>query len=176
MEAVWTALTNTPTWVYLLFAFLIWVGIKASKPRVLPIKKLFILPAVFVYMSTHTLLTSFAIHFIDVSIWAGAIFLGTVIGWFEIFRNHTKIKVDKQQHLIQIPGSWMTLALIIIIFASKYYFSYELDVDPALIKQSWFEYSMLSVSGVCTGILIGRALCYLYKYRSTSHSPLSESA
>lgn len=174
MEAVWTALTNTPTWVYLLFAFLIWVGIKASKTRVLPIKKLLILPAIFIYMSTHTLLTSFAIHLIDVSIFAATISLGILIGWFEIYRNRAQIKVDKQQHLIQLPGSWMTLVLIIIIFASKYYFGYEMDVDPELLDQRWFEYSMLSASGICTGILIGRALCYFYKYQNSSHTTLSE--
>lgn len=174
MDAILTALTHTPTWVYVLFALLIWIGIKASKPRVMPLKKLLILPAIFIYMSTHTLLTSFAIHLFDVSIWMGAILLGMIIGWFEIFRNHARIRVDKQQNLIQVPGSWMTLALIIIIFASKYYFSYELDVDPALADQTWFEYSMLSVSGICTGILIGRALCYLYKYQNSSHTALSE--
>ena len=174
MDAVLATLTHTPAWVYFLFALLIWAGIKASKPRVLPLKRILILPAVFIYMSVHTLMTSFAINPFEVSIWACAILLGAIIGWVEVYRYFQLIKIDKKQHLIKLPGSWATLVLVIIIFASQYYFGYEIAVDPALINQTWFEYSMLTVSGFATGVMIGRMLCYVYKYQNSSHTTLSK--
>lgn len=175
MNEIWVALSNTPWWVYALFIYLVMIGIKASNTRVISIKKLFIIPVIFTYLSIHTLITSFDIHVLEVSIWGSAILIGTLFGWAEVFRQHRHIKVDKTKHLIQVPGSWMTLILILVIFASKYYFGYELDQDPELIHQNAFEYSMLIVSGICTGLFIGRALCYLNKYINTEHTPLSES-
>jgi hypothetical protein len=174
MNTILVALSDTPTWVYLLFAYLLWVGIKASKTRNIALKKLFIMPAIFTYMSANTLLTSFDIHLFEVSTWIGAILIGTIIGWVDIYRNYSHIKVDKQKHLIQAPGSWVTLTLIFIIFASRYYFSYEIAMDPALSKQTWFEVSMLAVSGACTGLFIGRLLSYLYKYSKSDHASLVE--
>src|SRR3990167_5800388 len=108
------------------------------------------MPVIFTYMSLHTLITSFDIRIFEVSTWMAAILLGVIIGWIDVYRNYTHIKVDKQKHLIQVPGSWVTLTLIFIIFASKYCFSYEIEVDPALGKQTWFEVGMLAVSGTCT--------------------------
>ena len=175
MTDIWIALSNTPWWVYALFIYLMIIGIKASKTRVLSIKKLFIIPVIFTCLSIHTLTTSFDIHVMEVSAWGSAMLIGTLFGWAEVYRQHMHIRVDKVKHLIQVPGSWITLALILIIFASKYYFGYELDRDPELIHQNAFEYSMLIVSGTCTGLFIGRALCYLFKYNNTEHMDLTES-
>lgn len=96
-------------------------------------------------MSFNTLVASFEIHLFEISVCASAVLVGTIIGWVEIYRQYRHIKVDKHEHLIQIAGTWTTFILIFIIFASKYFFGYELSTDPALKNQTWFEFSMLAV-------------------------------
>lgn len=164
MNAITIALVNTPAWVYILFAYLVWNGIKATKTRTLALKKLFIRPAIFSYLSIYTLISSSDISLFQVSAWTCAILLGVLIGWIDTGKNHPHINVNKEKHLIQVPGSWMTLILVFIFFTTKYYFSYEISIDPTLSKQTWFEASMLAVSSLCTGLFIGRLLSYLQLY------------
>ncbi len=164
MEIIWQIIIHTPWWVYLLLIYLIRVGIRASKTRIVTLKKLFIIPLIFTFLSVHTLITSFSLSVFTVTIWVVAILIGAILGWFQIYRY--KLKVDRQHLLIQVPGTWSIMILIVIIFATKYYFGYELAVDPKLVEQTGFEFAVLAVSGVCTGLFIGRLVCYLYRLRT----------
>ncbi len=172
MQAIWNALVHTPWWVYVLLIYLIKVGIRASKTNVVSIIKLSIIPIIFTVMSVHTLVSAFPISIFTVSVWAATLLLGCILGFWQIFRLN--IQVDKQHYLIRVPGTWTTLVIILIIFASKYYFGYELAVDPNLATQNWFEISLLLVSGVCTGLFIGRLICYVYQMFTQISIPLEE--
>lgn len=161
---------QTPWWVYLLFLILVKIGIKASKKNVITMKKLFIIPIVFSIMSIHTLIVSFRIDTTTISTWIGSILCGMLLGWI-LVRNQ-EVKVDKEKWLIELPGTWMTLTIILIVFISKYYFGYELTADPKLVNQSWFEFSLLFISGACTGMFIGRTLFYLRKFKTSQSTQL----
>ncbi len=162
MNAIWQATINTPWWVYLLLYFLVKMGIQASKTRVVSLKRLLIIPLLFIAMSIHTLVISFKITSFSVTTWLIAILIGALLGWLFIYRF--RLTVDKPHNLIEIPGTWSTLIIILIIFASKYYFDYQLGVDPALVNQSNFEFSLLAVSGLCSGFFLGRLFCYFYRF------------
>jgi len=162
MNTIWQTLTHTPWWVYLLLAYLLRMGIKASQTRIVALKKLFIIPIIFSAMSVHTVLDSFQLTGLAVGILASNLLLGIMIGWYQVYR--LAIQVDRQHGLIQIPGTWSTLIIILIIFATKYYFGYELAMDPQLTEDLGFEFAMLGVSGVCTGLFIGKLISYLIKY------------
>ena len=172
MNSIWQTLINTPWWVYLLLAYLIKVGIQASKTRTVELKKLFIIPTVFTLISIHTLLYSFAIDALTILTWFAAILTGMVLGWIQIYQY--KLKIDKKNGLIQIPGTWSTLIIIMIIFITKYYFGYELAIDPALAQQSTFEMSALLISGICTGFFIGRLICYFYRFQTSRSEDLTK--
>ncbi len=172
MNQIWQTLTHTPWWVYLLFVYLILLGIKASKTRMVSLRKLFVIPLFFTFISIHTLFTSFSINAFSLSVLVGSILVGTLAGWAQIIRY--QLKIDKQHGVIQIPGSWVTLALILVIFASKYYFGYELATDPQLVKQTGFEFSMLGISGLTTGLFVGRLACYVYRYITSAHTPIKK--
>jgi hypothetical protein len=154
MASIWQALNNTPWWVYVLLAYLVTIGIKAAKTQVVSLKKLFIMPILFTFLSVHALLTSVKTNAFAISCWAIAMALGILVGWLQTARYD--IKIDKTKYLIQIPGNWSTLIIISIIFVSKYYFGYKLAVDPQMVNHTWFEVSLLGVTGICAGLFVGR--------------------
>lgn len=165
MNGIWQTLVHTPWWVYLLLIFLIRVGIRASKTHVVSLKKLFIVPIIFTFMSIHTLFTSFTVGALTITTWAVAILIGMALGWIQVHRY--SLQVDMKNLLIQVPGTWSTLIIILIIFIAKYYFSYELSVDPQLAQQTIFEICALAISGIFTGLFIGRLICYLYRLKTS---------
>jgi len=163
MEAIWQTAIHTPWWVYLLLGYLIAVGIKASKVRVIPYWKVFVLPTVFLSMSIHTLATIETMECLSIGSWILAILVGSLFGWWQVQR--LDIKFDKKRSLIQIPGSWDTLLVILIIFIAKYYLGYEKATNPILVAQFNFKVGMLVLSGVCTGLFLGRLFCYMRHYK-----------
>lgn len=155
----------------MLLVYLIKIGIDASKTHVVPLKRLFIIPTIFTFMSVRSLIASFKISAFTITTWSTAILIGTILGWFQIHR--LKLKVDNQRALIQVPGTWSTMLIIVIIFATKYYFGYALAVDPKFSEQTSFEISMLAISGICTGLFIGRLMCYIYRLRTKKSTDLT---
>ena len=169
---IWYSLIYTPWWVYLIAGYLIVVGIKASKTRVISFKILFIAPIIFSSMSIHTLLTAIQLSVFSIGVWAIASALGIAFGWLRIVRR--QLRVDKKHLLIEVPGTWETLMTMGIIFSTKYALGYQLYLDPTLSEQTSFEFSMLAISGATTGIFIGKLFCYLYRLKTEKHSNLKK--
>lgn len=161
---------GTPWWVYALLVYLLWVGIRAARPRVVALKKLLILPIIFTLLSLHTLLTSVVLSPLTIGAWAVALLVGGAIGYAQISRQ--TLQVDRARGLLRVPGSWSVLVLIVIIFASKYYFGYSLSIDPQRAHHWPFALSLLAVSGICTGLLIGRFTCYRQRFKNLPSTPL----
>ena len=158
-------LQHTPRWVYILLIYLLWIGFRATKPRIVPLRKLFIIPLLFTAMSLHSLLSHFQISIITISSFSIAILLGSLGGFLLVY--HHDIKIDKVKGLVHIGGTWSTLIVIIIIFMSKYYLGYRLGTSPNSVNNSRFVITMLSISGLCSGLFIGRLIAYLNHWRTT---------
>lgn len=170
MNVMWQFAVNTPWWVYVLLIYLINIGVKASKTRVVKLRVIFIVPLIFVGISLHTLLTSVSIDGMALLTWSCAIFFGLMLGWGQIY--HYVLRVDKKYHLIKIPGSWSTLVIVIAMFMAKYYFSYELVTNTLFVRSPIFESSALAIFGASAGFFIGKLLCYLYRFKTLKHSNL----
>lgn len=171
MEVIWQTVIHTPWWVYLLLVYLIIVGLKASKSRIIPFWKLFVLPTIFLSISIQNLTTIENIEYLSISSWIVAMLVGSLLGWWQVKR--LDIKIDKKSSLIQIPGSWDTLLVMLIIFVAKYYFGYEKATNPVLVAQLNFKVSMLALSGVCTGLFLGRLLGYMSHYKDDTDGDLA---
>jgi hypothetical protein len=57
MKFAWQILIHTPIWVFPLFAYLVWLGIKAARPRTVTIWRSLIVPAVFIVWGLSRLLS-----------------------------------------------------------------------------------------------------------------------
>lgn len=171
MDTLLQTLWDTPWWVYVLFVYLVKIGYDASKTRVMPFNRLFILPTVFLCISIETLIYSALLNAYTITAYIVSLALGIAIGW-KLVRDQN-IRIDKNRSLIQIPGNWATLLTILVIFTAKYYFGYKLANDPKLAQDTSFEMAVLAVSGGCTGLFFGRLTCYLFRRKSDHHYTLS---
>lgn len=137
MNAIWETLTHTPWWVYLLLIYLLKIGIDATKAKVVPLKKLIILPAIFLILSLNNLITGVRHDVITLGTYLISLLFGAWVGWLLV--RKLALQFDKKKGLIRLPGSWVTLVLIVIIFSTKYYFGYTLASDPTKAQDTIFE-------------------------------------
>ena len=167
-----TILTQTfkgpPLWVWPLFVYLIARGIIAFKPRIMPLKKIFILPSVFFFLSIQRLVSN--INFLTCLVWLLSIIIGAFLS-FVIFKN-IQVGADKKNNLLKLPGSYSTLVLILISFSIKFYFWFIIAKDPILLKDSMFFYRYILATSLSFGMFLGRTLLYFYKFKKTDSTSL----
>jgi len=149
-------LKSTPFYVYLLFIYLMLIGIKATKPRVVlyPIK-LFITPLVFLafFIKQLNRIEDLLLVFVLITI---SIFIN-----LKLFKPPP---VQIENNISIIPGSWQPLFIIIVIFSIKYLFGYMRTVKPQLPQQ--YEIIELIISSLMISMTLSRALFY-YKICSS---------
>ncbi|HWR38469.1 MAG TPA: hypothetical protein VN611_03135 [Patescibacteria group bacterium] len=162
MENLIQALTHIPWWVYLLILYVAKVGLQATRPSIVPVKKLVIAPLIFAYLSIHSLMLLPNISMIQVGVWSGAIVAGLLGGWWLVSR--LTLAFDKNRMLVQLPGTWSTLLVMLCVFLSKFYMGYE----AAQGGQMGLNLIALTVSGFSTGVICGRVLGYFYRFTSSS--------
>jgi hypothetical protein len=175
VETITQALKGTPWWAFVLFAYLIAVGVRARKPSVVTLKRLIILPIIFTAMSLNALISLHGLHLSILIAWLVCFLGGGGFGWAMVQRLY--VKVDHEQRAIHLPGSWSTLILILVVFATKYFFGYAAVMGQTYFYGYYFETHpegqnstfMTSVdplvSAVVAGIFAGRFIYLLRRYR-----------
>lgn len=149
-------LKSTPFYVYLLFIYLMFIGIKATKPRVVlyPIK-LFIIPVVFLtfFIKQLNRIEDLLLVFVLITI---SIFIN-----LKLFKPPP---VQIENNISIIPGSWQPLFIIIVIFSIKYLFGYMRTVRPDLAQA--YEIRELIISSLMIGMTLSTALFYYKIFNS----------
>ncbi len=151
---------GTPSYVWTILCYLLFVGIKSIKTRVLYILKLFIIPLILLAIKYKTLLSDDALVFY-------LVIIGGSIATFFINTGNT-IKVINKEGAIEVAGGYGMLIILLSFFIVKYYFGYLKSTDPDL----FLKYSIIEsvISGLFSGYFIGRALRYTYKYLKVAKS------
>ncbi len=163
LDTLWQFIINTPWWVFILLGFLIWMGIKASRPRTVKLSKLFMLPIFFTIAGITNIVTVFQVSFIHLFWWVLGIMVVSFLAYLRA--KHLSIQVNRAQHTLIIPGTYITLVMIIIIFTSKYYFAAMLGWKPELAHSAQFAAIDLFISGCVTGWFIGNLVGLLQHYK-----------
>src|SRR3954447_21733907 len=157
MKFAWQILTHTPLWVFPLFAYLVWLGIKAMRPRTVTIWRSLIVPAVFIVWGLSRLLSGrdFAA---PLAAWLGAAAALLVVGLL----TARPLELDHTSGEIKRPGSVVPLIRNITVFALQYTITVIAAVDPhdattaAIVGRA--------VSGGMTGYFLGRTIALLRQY------------
>lgn len=169
-HSIWQVIANTPWWVFFLFVYLIRVSYVATKPRIIPLKSMLILPSIFVTLSIFGLANIIKLDSYNILLWLAALLVGSSLGWLQFYA--LKIKAIKEGNKIYIPGTWSVFFIVLTIFSIKYYFNVELALDPASIAASKYGPIFILMYGLFTGLFFGRLA---YSIRCVKSGPyLSE--
>jgi hypothetical protein len=171
MRAVGPIIAGTPTWVWALLVLLVYLGTRALRSQTAPLWRIAILPTVFVVWGLYGLIASNNVSLQRTAPWLLALAVGTAIGF--TIAGLRPIRADRTHGLVHVAGGPFTLVLSLLIFAIKYVFGVLHAMDPTAFADARFWLTELAVSGVLTGMFIGRFAGLWRQYRAAPEEDLS---
>jgi hypothetical protein len=161
MQALSLILINTPWWVFLLLALLVWLGVSALRPRTVPLRRVFITPAVFVCWGLVGLATAAQAAPAIIPGWSLAAIAFCALAFFSV--RLKGLRADHSRAMVELPGSWLPLIRNLTIFAAKYVLAATMARRPEL-RDQLLPWDM-AVSGAAFGYFLGWTLRFLMSYR-----------
>ena len=159
MTFAYQILIHTPIWVFPLFAYLVWQGIRAMRPRTTTIWRSLIVPAIFIIWGLSRLLSGYQHGAGPLVSWTMAALALAPVGLL----TEKPFELDHMTGQINRPGSPIPLIRNVTIFALQYTVAVIAAVDhdglavATLIGRA--------VSGAMTGYFLGRTIALLRQYR-----------
>lgn len=160
------SLTDMPLFVIFLIVFLIWIGVRAIKPRSIRYRQLYILPSVFLAISANQMFNSYPMSETVFQAWSAATILAGIFSWQ--LAQKTPIHIDRDAGRIELPGTWVTLSLILAFIGARLYFGRQLYVSPEMRMDELFTAQILAMTGLVTGYYLGRSGSFLIRFFRTA--------
>jgi len=170
MSSILNVLQYTPWWVFAVFALLTWLGAQALRPRDVPVWRLLITPAIFILWGVASLVIQSTSAPILVADWSAAAVVGAAIAWTT--SGLDRIKIDRVQRQVSLPGSTSTLIRNVLIFSAKYGLGAAAAMMPAW--RSELALWDIAVSGASAGYFLGWLARLAQAYRRAADRNLTE--
>ena len=155
---------QTPIWVYALFFYLVFLGVKSSHSGYVRISKLMIVPSVFSGLSLYNVALN-SMPFSEVIAWVLSVFVGGVFGAWRVW--YTGVRYDMQKRQVYLTGSWVPMIVFMTIFVSKYIFGFVKATNLELYNNPLFHLIYTAVSGACVGQFVGVLVyCWYVRYKT----------
>ncbi len=133
-------LKHTPTWVFVLFFLLLVLGYFQSKPRIVSLGKVAILPVAMIALSFYGVWSAFGASVVGIAAWFAGV--GLAVLFNQLRTSLQSVAYSKETKSFSIPGSWLPLALMMAIFFTKYV------VGVVLARKLAFGDTPLFIGGV----------------------------
>jgi len=151
-------ISRTPTWVFVLFFTLVFLGYRQSKTRKVNLRTLLILPIAMTIFSIIGVKSAFNLQIFSIVAW----FVGLTISYFVCNQlSSKKAEYLSEDEQFEIPGSWLPLILMMAIFWVKYIVAVLLAKELAVTETVSFIVSVSFIYGTFSGIFAARAKGYL---------------
>lgn len=154
-----------PTWVFVLFFVLFYMGIKACYDRSVSVLRLFIFPLFFSFFCLKNMETLFNFSLSGFAFLFYGVVSGLVLS--KLFFGSVNIKAGGKDGLILIPGSFYPLIMAMTAFFTEFFIHYSLDENLYIAKFVFFKLFAIFLSGLFAGVSIGRSFSYFLKYRKS---------
>lgn len=149
-------LKNTPSWVFVLFFVLLYLGYGYSKTRAVPVGRLFALPLAMVGLSLYGVWSAFGANLAGFAAWTGGIVLALLLNLVIKLPKGVDYAPAEKEYII--PGSWFPLSLMMAIFFTKYAVAVALARHPSLREAATFITTVTLGYGFLSGVFLSRAL------------------
>lgn len=163
---------GTPTWVFVLFAVLVWLGAKRLRPRVTPLARVWTVPAIFIVWGVSGLIAHGGSPAQIAGHWLLGAAIGAGLGAWSL--SPDALQFDRRNGLVRQPGSVLPLLRNLAIFAGHYVLQVIAATHPHLRDSAmgWDLY----VSGFSAGFFIGWAIRFVRSMRGAAHTDLVAAA
>lgn len=151
---------GAPTWVYVVFVYLIIIGVMALHNTAVGLNRVIIVPILFIGWSMYSLFAKYGFSPSLLALWILFFAIGCLIGWFILSRD---IYVNKKDMLVHIPGSIYPLILYMTFFIVKYALGATSAMMPELASNFIIWGTDIIASSLIAGIFSGRFLSILQK-------------
>lgn len=159
-------LVDTPLWVYALFLFLLFRGIKARRPATVTLARLAIIPLIFLVWDLYDLVIYRQLSLLIVLLWLGVLIIGALLGYALI--RPERITRGNNPGTLHRPADYSALPLMMTAFAIKYVFGVMAAVAPATMQKPAISATAVVVGGVFAGSFLGKFTRYLRCYAAES--------
>lgn len=148
--------TQTPIWVWILLAALLWLGLSQTVSRTASLKRITIMPLAMIGLSIFGTVTVFGTQLSILFAWlgAGAVMLSLILSK----ASAAAIKYDAAKKIFSLPGSWVPLVLILGIFITKYAVGFMMAMQPLLAQDVNFALFFTTLYGAFSGVFLARAV------------------
>ncbi len=165
--SIYDVLSHTPPWVFILFAYLTWMGVNRLRPTVRPLGRVWISPAIFVVWGLAGLFHRSG-DFGDIVLhWIVGLLLGAAVGSL----GGMSLIVDRPHQLVRLRGSVLPLVRILVIFGSHY----ALEVAAALYPEGRTRLLAwdICVAGAGAGYFLAWSVRFLRGYTTAPQADLA---
>lgn len=148
-------LANTPRWVFVLFAALLWLGLSQLLTRRVGLSRITGLAIGMSAFSLYGTVSAFAGVPMALLAWlAGA---AAVFALLAGRAAPLGTRYDAATHRFTVPGSAVPLAVMMGIFLTKYAVGITLGMQPAVARDLLFALAVSAVYGAFSGVFAARA-------------------
>lgn len=155
-------LQHTPSWVWVLLAFLVFRGVQSMRGGTTKIYRLAIVPVIFTLWGLYGLITQPTMNWLACSAWLAGVLLGLASGF--AMARRSAMTADRIHGTITLPGSPVPLMLMLLIFIVKFWLGFALATH-ATPPDSPYPILAALVSGLVAGIFVGRFSAYVQAIR-----------
>ena len=147
-------LSNTPLWVWGLLVALVALGWSQTRARTASLARVTLMPLGLVAFSVIGLAGDFGASPTVLGSWLAAAALAVLM----VMRTALSagVRYDAVQRQFALPGSWVPMALILVIFLIKYAVGVSLGFNPALRAHTEWAVAVAALSGLSSGVFAGR--------------------
>lgn len=150
--------------ILMLILIVVFLIIPSFKDRIISVRKLAIMPAVFMCLFYFKITETF-----HISILSWYILLGLVFGVAGgiLIRSKTPVIADKNRSLIKLPGSFLNLMIFIMIFSVNFVIGYFNSVSPGYFSSvNMTSETLFFLLSFASSLTVGASLCLYMKYRT----------
>ena len=166
MQIAFRILANTPIWVFVLLAYLIWQGLQALRPRTQAVWRMLIVPLVFLLMGLSRLVLAPHNTTAPLLAWLVALVLFAALGFCG---GPRLLAVDRQNGRVTRPGSIGPLLRNLTVFSLQY----AVAVATAMKLEPHAAVAIIghAVSGASAGYFSGWTAALWRRYRNFDSDP-----
>lgn len=151
MELIKSIISETPIWVWGILAYIVFVGINATKQQIIFVPRLFIVPALLMYFRIQDVMATHLMGYLCVGL-----IVGVIVGYF--FKS-PPLNVNKQKYQVELSGSYLPLILLLTLFSMEYTFGVLGSMQHPYAKE--YKYLEVLFSMLISGFFLGKAVYYL---------------